>query len=147
MHGPAVADGRRRRKSYLIGFLDDATRVCPFAALAPAENTVAFLPVFKQALIRRGIPQRLYVDNGSELAVAVGSGARCLGRFAVGRPRPVLVFLQVRPGPAAPLSPRRWPIASSPLCVTIAPRLIAPPAPHCACACESPPNRSRRLRR
>ena len=59
MHGPAVADGHRRRKSYLIGFLDDATRVCPFAAFAPAENTVAFLPVFKQALIRRGIPQRL----------------------------------------------------------------------------------------
>ena len=65
MHGPAVADGRRRRKSYLIGFLDDATRVCPFAAFASAENTVAFLPVFKQALIRRGIPQRLYVDNGA----------------------------------------------------------------------------------
>ena len=65
MHGPTVADGRRRRRSYLIGFLDDATRVCPFAAFAPAENTVAFLPVFKQALIRRGIPQRLYVDNGA----------------------------------------------------------------------------------
>ena len=27
-----------------------------------------------------------------ELAVAVGSGCRCLGRFAVGRPGPVLVF-------------------------------------------------------
>ena len=66
MHGPAVADGRRRRKSYLIGFLDDATRVCPFAAFAPAENTVAFLPVFKQALIRRGIPQRLFVDYAEE---------------------------------------------------------------------------------
>ena len=66
MHGPAVAaDGRRRRKSYLIAFLDDATRVCPFAAFAHAENTAAFLPVFKQALIRRGLPQRLYVDNGA----------------------------------------------------------------------------------
>ena len=65
MHGPAVADGRRRRKSYLIAFLDDATRLCPFAAFAPAENTAAFLPVFKQALIRRGLPQRLYVDNGA----------------------------------------------------------------------------------
>ena len=65
LHGPSVADGRRRRKSYLIGFLDDATRVCPFAAFAAAENTAAFLPVFKQALIRRGLPQRLYVDNGA----------------------------------------------------------------------------------
>ena len=65
LHGPSVADGRRRRRSYLIGFLDDATRVCPFATFAAAENTAAFLPVFKQALIRRGLPQRLYVDNGA----------------------------------------------------------------------------------
>ena len=65
MHGPSVADGRRRRKSYLIAFLDDATRLCPFAAFAHGENTASFLPVFKQALIRRGLPQRLYVDNGA----------------------------------------------------------------------------------
>ena len=65
MHGPAVADGRKRRKSYLIAFIDDATRVVPFAAFAFAENTAAFLPVFKQALLRRGQPARLYVDNGS----------------------------------------------------------------------------------
>ena len=65
MHGPPVADRRQRRKSYLIAFLDDATRLCPFAAFARAENTSAFLPVFKQALIRRGLPQRLYVDNGA----------------------------------------------------------------------------------
>ena len=66
MHGPSVADGKRRRKSYLISFLDDATRVSPFSAFAHAENTVAFLPVFKQALIRRGVPQRLYVDYPEE---------------------------------------------------------------------------------
>ncbi len=65
MHGPAVADGRRRRKTRLIAFLDDATRMCPHAAFAYSENTAAFLPVFKQALSRRGVPQRLYVDNGA----------------------------------------------------------------------------------
>jgi len=66
MHGLRVGDGQgRRRKTYLIAFIDDATRVIPYAAFAFAENTVAFLPVFKQALIRRGIPQRLYVDNGA----------------------------------------------------------------------------------
>lgn len=66
MHGPSVtvAD-RTRRKTYLIAFLDDATRVVPYCAFALAENTQAFLPVFKQALLRRGIPQRLYVDNGA----------------------------------------------------------------------------------
>jgi len=65
MHGPKVADGRRRRKSYLIAFIDDATRVVPHAAFAFSENTAAFLPVFRQALLRRGLPLRLYVDNGA----------------------------------------------------------------------------------
>jgi len=66
MHGPAVfGEGRRKRKSYLIGLLDDATRVVPYAAFAAAENTTAFLPVLKQAVMRRGIPKRLYVDNGA----------------------------------------------------------------------------------
>jgi hypothetical protein len=66
MHGPTVAiPGRGRRKSYLIAFLDDATRVVPYCAFALSENTQAFLPIFKQALLRRGIPQRLYVDNGA----------------------------------------------------------------------------------
>jgi putative transposase len=66
MHGVTVGDGQgRRKKTYLIAFIDDATRVIPYAAFAFAENTVAFLPVFKQALIRRGIPERLYVDNGA----------------------------------------------------------------------------------
>ena len=66
MHGPSVAvPGRGRRKCYLIAFLDDATRVVPYCAFALSENTQAFLPVFKQALLRRGIPQRLYVDNGA----------------------------------------------------------------------------------
>ena len=66
MHGITVGDGpHQRRKTYLIAFIDDATRVIPYAAFALAENTAAFLPVFKQALIRRGIPERLYVDNGA----------------------------------------------------------------------------------
>lgn len=66
MHGPAVGvPGKGKRKAYLIAFLDDATRVIPFAAFALAENTTAFLPVLKQAVMRRGIPKRLYVDNGA----------------------------------------------------------------------------------
>jgi hypothetical protein len=67
MHGPTVAlpGSRTRRKTYLIAFLDDATRVVPYCAFAMSENTQTFLPVFKQALMRRGQPQRLYVDNGA----------------------------------------------------------------------------------
>lgn len=65
MHGPAVTAGGRKRKAYLISFLDDATRVVPYAAFALAENTAAFLPVLKEAVLRRGAPRRLFVDNGS----------------------------------------------------------------------------------
>jgi putative transposase len=66
MHGPAVVvSGRRKQKSYLIGLLDDATRVVPYAAFALSESTSAYLPVLRQAVMRRGIPQRLYVDNGA----------------------------------------------------------------------------------
>ena len=66
LHGPKVRDGRGRlRKVYLIAFLDDATRVIPYAAFAFSESVAAFLPVFRQALERRGIPKRLYCDNGS----------------------------------------------------------------------------------
>jgi putative transposase len=66
MHGPAVVvSGRRKQKSYLIGLLDDATRVVPYAAFALSESTSAYLPVLQKAVMRRGIPQRLYVDNGA----------------------------------------------------------------------------------
>ncbi len=66
MHGPAIkTDGARKRKTYLIAFIDDATRVIPYAAFAHSENTASFMEVFRQAILRRGIPQRLFVDNGS----------------------------------------------------------------------------------
>jgi transposase InsO family protein len=66
MHGPAVVvAGNTKRKTYLIALIDDATRVVPYAAFALAENTSAFLPVLEQAVMRRGVPKRLYVDNGA----------------------------------------------------------------------------------
>jgi putative transposase len=66
MHAvPVTVEGKRRHKTYLIAFIDDATRVVPFAAFALSENTAAFLPVLEQAIRRRGLSKRLYVDNGA----------------------------------------------------------------------------------
>ena len=66
MHGPQVrgfgGSRRRRAKSYLLAFIDDATRVVPHAAFAFSEGTASFLPAFKQALLRRGLPLRLYAE-------------------------------------------------------------------------------------
>lgn len=67
MHSPSVPgpDGRRKKKTYLIAFIDDATRVIPHAQFTFAENTREFLPVFKVAILKRGLPERLFVDNGA----------------------------------------------------------------------------------
>lgn len=66
MHGPSVVvDAKKKRKAYLLALLDDATRVVTHAAFALSENTAAFLPVLEQAVRRRGMPKRLYVDNGA----------------------------------------------------------------------------------
>lgn len=65
MHGPSVRVEGRKRKTYLIAFIDDATRVIPFATFALTESNVDFLPAMKQAVLRRGVPKRLFVDNGA----------------------------------------------------------------------------------
>jgi putative transposase len=65
MHGPYVLVDGRRRKTYLIAFIDDHSRLVPYAAFCLSENLDAFLDAFEQALLRRGLPRKLYVDNGS----------------------------------------------------------------------------------
>lgn len=67
MHGPSVLDpdDRRRHRTYLVALLDDATRIIAAAAFARSETVAAFLPVFERAIRRRGLPKRVFVDNGS----------------------------------------------------------------------------------
>lgn len=66
MHGPQVPDRQgRKRRTYLIAIIDDATRVIPFAEFAFSEKAGDFLHVLREAIVRRGLPVRLYTDNGS----------------------------------------------------------------------------------
>jgi hypothetical protein len=65
MYGPKIRDAGRLRQTYLIAFIDDATRIVPHAAFTFSEGTVSYLSVLEHAVRRRGIPKRLYVDNGS----------------------------------------------------------------------------------
>ncbi|HMJ14545.1 MAG TPA: DDE-type integrase/transposase/recombinase, partial [Polyangiaceae bacterium] len=65
MYGPKLRAHGRLRQTYLIAFIDDATRLIPHATFALSERTTAYLPALEQALRRRGIPKRLYVDNGA----------------------------------------------------------------------------------
>jgi hypothetical protein len=65
MHGPMVTVGERQRKSYLIAFIDDHSRLIPYAQFYLSEKLASFLDVFEKALLKRGLPRKLYVDNGA----------------------------------------------------------------------------------
>jgi transposase InsO family protein len=64
MHGPKVLVDERHRKSYLIAFIDDHSRLVPHAQFYLSENLTAFLDALENALLKRGLPRKLYVDNG-----------------------------------------------------------------------------------
>ena len=66
MHGPRLLiPGQRGAKTYLHALLDDTSRVVPYAAFYMAESSACFQDALKQGFLRRGIPRRLYCDNGA----------------------------------------------------------------------------------
>ncbi|WP_444997560.1 DDE-type integrase/transposase/recombinase [Aliikangiella sp. IMCC44359] len=66
LHGPSIkqADGRWR-KTFLIAFIDDASRVITHAEFFYQDNTINMIEAFRTALFKRGCPKKLYFDNGS----------------------------------------------------------------------------------
>jgi transposase InsO family protein len=65
MHGPMVPAGDKRKKTYLFGFIDDMSRLVPHAGFYFSENLVSYLDALRCALLKRGLPRKLYTDNGS----------------------------------------------------------------------------------
>lgn len=65
MHGPMVLSDGKRRKTYLIAFIDDHSRLIPHGRFYLSEGITCFMSAFSDALLRRGLPRKLYVDNGS----------------------------------------------------------------------------------
>jgi len=63
--GPYVKVGTGHVQTKLIAFVDDASRVCCHGEFFLAENTDALIKALKSALYKRGVPEALYVDNGS----------------------------------------------------------------------------------
>jgi transposase InsO family protein len=64
MHGPCVLEGGKLRKAYLFAFLDDYSRLIPHAEFYLRENLENYIDAFLKALAKRGLPRKLYVDNG-----------------------------------------------------------------------------------
>jgi putative transposase len=61
LHGPVIAGG----KSYLFAFIDDHSRAVMGARWAYHDDVVRMAAAFRPALQRRGVPQAIYLDNGS----------------------------------------------------------------------------------
>jgi transposase InsO family protein len=65
MHGPHLEIDGKKRKTYLIAFIDDHSRLIIYGRFYTSEATWAFMHALEQALLNRGLPRKLYVDNGS----------------------------------------------------------------------------------
>ena len=61
LHGPKIGG----RKTYLFAFLDDHTRLVTGYRFGFAEDTARLAVALHPALAARGVPQTVYVDNGS----------------------------------------------------------------------------------
>ena len=66
MHGPMVAiAGVGKRKSYLLAIMDDHSRLITHAQLLLSESYESLRLCLRQAIERRGLPRKFYVDNGA----------------------------------------------------------------------------------
>jgi transposase InsO family protein len=65
LYGPFVPINGSPVQTRLIAFLDDASRVCCHGQFFPAENVDTLIEALRAAFYKRGVPQALYVDNGS----------------------------------------------------------------------------------
>jgi putative transposase len=61
LHGPAVGG----RKTYLFAFIDDNSRAFVGYRWGYAEDTLRLEAALRSAMAARGVPESIYVDNGS----------------------------------------------------------------------------------
>ncbi len=62
--GPYLTVDGKKHKTYIIAIIDDASRLIIHAEAFFFENLLALLSVFKKGIAKRGIPKKLFVDNG-----------------------------------------------------------------------------------
>jgi len=64
MHGPRVPMDGGLHKAYLVSLMDDASRLITHSAFCPGETALDIEAVLKQAVLKRGLPVKLVIDNG-----------------------------------------------------------------------------------
>ena len=65
MHGPRLPVAGRNRKVYLVSLMDDASRLLTHSAFCLSETALDIEGVLKQAVLKRGLPKKLVIDNGA----------------------------------------------------------------------------------
>jgi len=65
MHGPKVDVDGKMRKTYLIAIIDDHSRLIVQSRFYLSEKLSSYLDAFENAIAARGLPRKLYVDNGA----------------------------------------------------------------------------------
>lgn len=66
MHGPTLRlSNHSSLRTFLFALIDDHSRLCVHGQFYPAERTEFFLDCLRQALHTRGLPDKLYTDNGA----------------------------------------------------------------------------------
>ena len=63
MYGPYVG-GRKKRATYLLAYIDDASRLVTHAEFYLSQDIASLRSSFKEAVLRRGLPGVVYTDNG-----------------------------------------------------------------------------------
>jgi len=64
MHGPRILVEGKERKAYLFAFIDDMSRLICHAKFFLNEGVESYTASLSVALAKRGLPRKLYVDNG-----------------------------------------------------------------------------------
>ena len=68
--GPYLTIGGRKHKTFLFAFIDDCSRLVPYAEFFYKENFEPMKKVLKEGMLRRGKPTMIYVDNGKVYCAA-----------------------------------------------------------------------------
>ncbi len=93
LHGPFLRIGGVPTKTFLICFIDDASRLIPHGQFYPADTTPHLIDCLQTAIHKRGVPKAIYADNGSNYSS--GEFAAITSRLGT-----VLIHTPVRDGAA-----------------------------------------------
>ena len=65
LHGPTIQTPDGLKKTYLVSLMDDASRLIAHSAFCFGETALDVEGVLKQAVLKRGLPYKIIIDNGA----------------------------------------------------------------------------------